>query len=99
MTIFTCIINRGNNGSINSIRWYISVGGGDFELVDGRPQHMVGNSITSMSIITGGLTVTNVTVNDNGTQYRCQPNNSNLISNVATLTVLGKIMHVYTVYM
>ena len=57
---------------------------------------MIDTSTTGVTLITGELTVTDVTVNDNGTQYRCQPNNSNLISNVATLTVLGMYIY-YTV--
>ena len=58
---------------------------------------MINNGITSNTIIAGELTVTEVTVNDNGTRYRCQPNNSTLISSVATLTVLRKFVCLYII--
>ena len=97
--MFICLINRGSNVNIDSIGWYISVGGGQFESVEGRPRHMIDSSTTGVTLITGELTVTNVTENDNGTQYRCQPNNATLISNAANLTVLSKIMSTVCVRM
>ena len=101
MTRFSCVINRGSNVNVNSIGWYISVGGGEFESVEGRPRHIIDSVIAGNIIITGTLVVIDVSVNDDGTRYRCQPNNSNLISNVVTLSVLGTYvcMYVYYYYM
>ena len=46
------------------------------------------NATTMGDIITDTLTVTDVSVNDNGAQYRCEPL-SNVISDVVTITLLG----------
>ena len=59
---------------------------------------MIDSTETGITLVTGTLEVTDVSINDNGTRYRCQPNNSNLISNVATLTVLGMCMYMYIAY-
>ena len=87
---FTCVVDRGEI-DINSAGWHILVGG-VFVSTFGRDRHM------SVPIVTGDtftdtLTVTDVSVNDNGALYRCQPF-GNVFSNNATLTVLGEIMYI-----
>ena len=89
---FTCVVDRGGI-PITSAQWQIHVGGGVYISVTGIARHMV-NSALNGDMLTDTLIVTNVSVNDNGALYRCQPSN-NAISDVATLTVLG--MYVCTV--
>ena len=85
---FTCEVDGGSS-QITSAHWQI-LSGGDFISVVGRPRHMSNASLIG-NILTDILTVTDVSVSDNGTQYRCQPT-STVNSTIATLTVLGEIM-------
>ena len=89
---FTCVVDRGGI-PISSAQWQIHVGGGVYISVTGMARHMF-NSTFNGDILTDTLIVTNVSVNDNGAQYRCQAS-SNAFSDVATLTVPG--MYVCTV--
>ena len=84
---FTCVVDGGGAG-ISSAGWHILVGG-VYILVVGRERHTI-NPIRDGDIITDTLTVTNVSMNDNGALYRCQPF-SNVISMSATLIVLGEV--------
>ena len=87
---FTCVVDRGGR-AIFSTGWHI-LSEGQYVLVpdSGKPCHMISRSIDEDGdIITDILTVTNVSVNDNGTLYRCQPL-INVTSISATLTVLGE---------
>ena len=83
---FTCVVDRGST-SITTANWQI-LEGGIFIPVFSRPRHMSDPSVTG-NRVTDTLTVTNVSVNDNGALYRCEPL-SNVFSNNATLTVLGE---------
>ena len=82
---FTCVVDR-RGVPITTANWHILDGGRYFS-VTGRDRHMV-NPIINNDIITDTLTVSNLSVDDNGTQYRCQPDDG-IISMSATLTVLG----------
>ena len=90
---FTCAIDRGSL-PITSAGWDILVGGGFYISVLGRRRHMV-NPILNNDIITDTLTITDVSVNDNGAQYRCEPELSNVTSVPVTLTVLGETICAY----
>ena len=78
------------NTLITSVGWQI-LDGGIYKTVVGRPRHtvnrdqIIANPITT---ITSTLTVTNISLSDNGAKYRCRPLD-NVVSNVVTLTVIG----------
>ena len=86
---FTCVVDRGDTG-ITTANWHI-LDGEIFIPTLGRDRHMSDSSVTG-DTVTDTVTVTNVSVNDNGALYRCQPL-SNVISNNATLTILGEITY------
>ena len=96
---FTCVVEDRGSIGVAIAGWYIRVGEETYLLIPptGRDRHMT-NVSTRMNgntnIVTDTLTVTNVSVNDNGAQYRCQPF-GNVISDVVTLTVLGMCVHDY----
>ena len=82
---FTCVVDRGGVG-ITSAQWHILVG--EYYLsIGGRPHHM-SNPTRNGDIITDTLTITDVSMNDDGALYRCEPDIS-VISMLVTLTVLG----------
>ena len=88
--LFTCEADR-NGVNITTVNWSVS-DGGDFQSVQGRSQYVTESIILVLGDeITGALRVTDVSENDNGNQYRCEITPTN-ISNVATLTVIGKII-------
>ena len=86
---FTCLVNAGIT-PITSVGWQI-LSGGFYLTVAGRPRHMVDPRI---SVVNRGfrvnetLIVTNISLSDNGTKYRCRPVDD-VISDVVTLTVIG----------
>ena len=82
---FTCVVDRGGI-DITNAGWSILTGGQYLSVV-GRPGHMV-NPIRNEDIITDTLTITNVSVNDNNAQYRCEPD-TGVNSMSVILTVLG----------
>ena len=86
---FTCVVDRGSTG-ITTAGWQILVG--DFYInVVGRDRHMLDPRLLTTnteSIVIETLTVTDVSVSDNGTKYRCEPLRD-VISDVVTLTVIG----------
>ena len=82
---FTCVVDRGDE-DITNTEWRILTGG-RYRSVVGRPGHMV-DPIRNGDIITDTLTITNVSVNNNNAQYRCQPD-TDVISMPVILTVLG----------
>ena len=84
---FTCVVDRGGVG-ITSAHWHI-LAGGEYIPVGGRPRHMA-NPTRNGDILTDTLTVTNVSVNDNGAQYRCEPF-GDVISMPVTITTLGEL--------
>ena len=84
---FTCVVDRGST-SITTANWQILFGG-TFIPVFGRDRHMSDPSVNG-NTVTDALTVTDVSVNDNGALYRCKPF-GDVFSNNATLTVLGEI--------
>ena len=83
---FTCVVDRRGVG-IFTAGWHI-LDGGAYVPVTNRPRHMT-NAIRDGDIITDTLTVTNVSVNDNGAQYRCEPLRY-VTSITVTITVLGR---------
>ena len=85
---FTCVIDRGGV-DIFSAGWQILTGG-QYQSVIGRPRHMV-NPTREGDIITDTLIVTDVSVNDNGALYQCQPG-VGVTSRSVTITVLGEII-------
>ena len=86
---FTCVVDRRGIGGIISAGWYI-LDDGVYQSVFQRPHHM-SNSMRNGDIITDILTVTNVSVDDNGTLYQCQPYDHVTSMNV-TITVLGELI-------
>ena len=86
---FTCVVDRRGIGGIISAGWQI-LDDGVYQSVFQRPRHMT-NAIMDGDIITDTLTITNVLVNDNGTLYRCQPDDGVTSMNV-TITVLGELI-------
>ena len=89
---FTCVVEDKGGLGIASGGWQILVGS-TYVLIPttGRARHMT-NASRNGDTITDTLTVTSVSVNDNGAQYRCQPI-ANVISDVATITVLGMCVY------
>ena len=88
--VFSCEANR-NGMNITTIDWSVSVGG-EFQSLQGISRYVTESSILSITDdISGRLRVTDVSENDNGNQYRCEITPI-YISNVATLTVAGKII-------
>ena len=92
---FTCAFDRGSL-PLTSAGWRILIRG-FYISVHGRHRHMA-NPIINNDIITDTLTITDVSVNDNGAQYRCQPDIGNVTSITVTLTVLGKIIMWISMY-
>ena len=86
---FTCVVDRRSVGGIISAGWQI-LDDGVYQSVFQRPYHM-SNPMRNGDIITDTLTVTNVSVDDNGTLYRCQPYD-NVTSMNVTITVLGELI-------
>ena len=86
---FTCVVDEGGTG-IASTGWQILVGANYISVV-GRPRHMFDPRFivtNAGTIITETLTITDVSLSDNGAKYRCQPLRD-VISDVVTLTVIG----------
>ena len=84
---FTCAVDRGGI-PITNAGWR-KLAEGIYVTVTGRPHHMTDASING-DIITDTLTVTDVSVNDNGALYRCQPDITPMMSMSVTLIVLGE---------
>ena len=86
---FTCVVVAGST-PITSVGWQILTGG-FYVTVIGRSRHMLDPRISitnSGTTITETLTVTNVSLSDNGAKYRCRPLDD-VVSDVVTLTVIG----------
>ena len=92
---FICVVDRGGE-DIFSAGWNILTGGQYVPVPDsGRPRRMVSRSLDEdTDTITDTLTVTNVSVSDNGILYRCEPTRIVASINV-TITVLGMYLHNY----
>ena len=86
---FTCVVDRRGVG-IFTAGWHI-LDRGVYVPVTNRPRHMTNASVTIDGIITDTLTVTNVSVEDNGTLYQCQPVGG-MPSITVTITVLGEVV-------
>ena len=87
---FTCVVDRGGL-SITNAEWHLLTSRG-YRSVIGRSRHMV-DPVTNNDTITDILTVTDVSMNDNGVLYRCEPDN-NVTSRSVTVTVLGEIIRI-----
>ena len=85
---FTCEVDRGV-APIFTAGWSI-LDGGVYVPVTNRPRHMT-NAIMEGDIITDTLTVTDVSVDDNGAPYRCEPFGG-VPSITVTITVLGEVV-------
>ena len=86
---FTCVVDAGSTG-ITTVGWQILTGG-FYAPVVGRARHMLDPStlVTNTgTIITETLTITDVSLSDNGAKYQCRPRDD-VISDVVTLTVIG----------
>ena len=100
---FTCVVDVGM-ADITSAGWQIMIGGMYVPVV-GRAHHMVDPRISVVNgdtIITDTLTVTDVSLSDNGTKYRCEPFSNyiyNVISDVVTLTVIGTLLGLLQTFM
>ena len=86
---FTCAVDRGGVG-IFTAGWSI-LDGGVYVFIPqtGRPRHMT-NAILDGDVITDTLTVTNVSVDDNGAQYQCQP-----VDSVTSMSAIIKVLGMY----
>ena len=85
---FTCVVDRRGIGGIINAGWQI-LDDGVYRSVFQRPRHM-SNSMRNRNIITDTLTVTNVSVDDNGAQYRCQP-----VGGVTSMTAIINVLGMY----
>ena len=86
---FTCVVDAGSTG-IATAGWQILTGGFYISVV-GRARHMLDTRTSSTNtgtIVTETLTVTDVSLSDNGAMYRCRPRDD-VIGDVVTLTVIG----------
>ena len=86
---FTCVVDGGSI-PITSAGWQI-LDGTIYIPVVGRDRHMLDprTSVINMdTIVTETLTVTDISLSDNGAKYRCEPVRD-VISDVVTLTVIG----------
>ena len=95
---FTCVVDAGMTG-ITSAGWRILVEG-FYVTVVGRARHMLDprTSLTNFgTILTETLTVTDVSVSDNGAKYRCRPVD-NVISDVVTLIVIYRYVCIMQAY-
>ena len=88
---FTCVVeDRGGLLGIAAAGWHIRVGGVYVRIPQtGRDRHMT-NAIFDGDIITDTLTVTNVSVDDNGAQYQCQP-----VDGVTSMSAIIKVLGMY----
>ena len=92
---FTCVVNGGSR-NITTAGWQI-LDVDIYILVTGRARHILDPKTTSTNtdtILTETLTITDVSLSDNGAKYRCRPVDD-VISDVVTLTVIGKIICIY----
>ena len=85
---FTCEVEDRGGLGIATAGWSILVGG-IYVSVAGRLRHMT-NVIINGDIITDTLTVTNVSVNDNGVQYRCEP-----VGGLTSMSAIIKVLGMY----
>ena len=88
---FTCVVDRGGI-AIFTAGWRILESGAYVSLPDnGKPHHMINRSLdVNEDTVTDILVITDVSVDDNGALYRCQPFNDE-ISMPVTITVLGEV--------
>ena len=91
---FTCVVDRGGI-DITTAYWHI-LAGGVYVPIGVRERHMA-NPTRNGDILTDTLTVTNVSVNDNGALYRCEPIRD-VISIPVTITTLGEVIIILTKY-
>ena len=91
---FTCVVDT-RGIPITSVGWQI-LDGGIYIPVIGRDRHM-SNVVTNGDILTDTLTVINVSVNDNGALYQCEPIRG-VTSVNANIIVLGEIIIVLLSY-
>ena len=87
--VFTCVIET-SNSRITRVTWNIMTDDLGLIGVEGTERHMT-SSNKSGNIINGTLTITSVSLSDNGAQYQCQVTDT-IRSNIVTLTVLGQII-------
>ena len=86
---FTCVIDRGGT-PLTTAGWRI-LDGGFYISVVGRSRHMLNSTVNDTEdTIIGTLTITDVSANDNGAKYRCQPDIGDVTSMTVTLIVLRK---------
>ena len=94
---FTCALDR-EGVMIFTTGWHL-FDTDRYVAVNQRPRHMITHSLDTVEdIVTSTLTVTNVSMDDNGAIYQCQPSGANMFSMNVTLTVLGEIIIVYSVH-
>ena len=86
---FTCVVDRGGL-PISNAGWEILDGERYFS-VAGRDHHMI-DPMRNGDTLTDTVTVTDVSLSDNGALYRCEPDDGVTSRNV-TITVLGEITY------
>ena len=96
---FTCVVEVVDREilGITDAGWQIYVGRRRYIPVSERSGHTTDENVNG-DIITDILTITNVLVDDNGAQYRCQPVIGGVSSDDATLTVLGTYVYLHDYY-
>ena len=96
---FTCVVNAVGI-TVSSTGWQMRVGEELYISVNGIDRHTTDfRASMNGDTITDTLTVHNVSVDDDGAQYRCQPIIGGVSSDVVTLTVLGMcICNYYVLY-
>ena len=88
--IFSCTISRPNDQEYTTVGWQILNKDGDFVSVENRDRHTITETHGNESELTEMLQISNVTVSDNGTWYRCNPITGIVMSNNVSLNVAGK---------
>jgi len=88
--IFTCVVDP-MGSFLTEVPWVIRNDNGALVSTGGRSRHSDSVDALPNGNITGRLRVINVTMNDNGAEYRCLPA-VGVVSDPAFLTVLGEII-------
>ena len=87
---FTCVVMF-TNGSPGPANWFTNNGNNDASREPGHTLTDDSNGRSASTNVTTVLTVTNVSISNNGTDYICAQGLNNAISDTVFLTVFGKL--------
>ena len=86
---FTCVVMY-TNGSLGPASWFTNNGDNDATVLPGHTRSDDSNGRSAPANVTAVLTVTNVSILDNGADYVCTQG-INVRSDTVFLTVFGKL--------